>query len=137
MGMLYALTVGINNIPPTEVVYAAEERVVGPKEVRIEVIYNWTEERIIEEIHAVFPDAPIMEKVARCESTFKSTAMNPTNESYDKGIFQISEKFHGETYRAMGYTDMHDIKQNLAYARYLYDRNGLSDWSASKHCWNK
>lgn len=116
-------------------------RLVSAQEVQIEVKIDWTEERIVEEIHKVFPDAPIMERVAKCEGTkngrLHPEAYNPTNGSGDTGIFQISEKYHGKEYRRLGFTDMEDIKQNLAYARILYDRNGLNDWLASQHCWSR
>jgi hypothetical protein len=113
------------------------------EEVKIEVVTDWTHERIVEEIHRVFPDAPIMVKVAKCEGSrhglLDPEAFNPTNNSNDSGVFQISEKYHGGAngYRALGLTDMFDVKQNLAYARHLYDTQGLEPWKWSKHCWSK
>lgn len=123
-----------------EVAYAGTEEVES-QEVRIKIVYDWTEETIIEEIHKMFPDAPIMVRVAKCEGVVNGklspTAFNPTNNSNDTGIFQISDRFHRETYLRLGFTDMTDVKQNLAYARILYDESGLQPWSASKHCWLK
>ena len=116
---------------------AAVETIYG-KEVMIEVRYDWTEERIIEEINNVFPDAPIMVKVAKCEGVVDGKldpkAYNPTNDSHDKGIFQISEKYHGTKIKELG-LDMYDIKDNLAFARILYDNEGLTPWKWSKPCW--
>lgn len=109
------------------------------KEVKIEVVMS--QERMIQEIHKIFWDAPIMVKVAHCEGIkngkLDNQAYNPTNGSGDTGIFQISEKYHGKEYRRLGFTNMGDFQQNLAYARILYERNGLSDWEASRHCWSK
>lgn len=127
--------------PQVEIVYAAPLVEEPKEEVRLEVIIDWTEERIIEEIETVFYDAPIMVKVARCEGRVKGkldpNAYNPTNGSHDNGIFQISDKFHRERYLALGFTDMTDVKQNLAYARILYDESGLQPWFSSRHCWSK
>lgn len=107
---------------PAEVVGVSEE------EVRIQILYS--EESIIKEIHDTFPDAPIMERVARCESQLDQFAYNPTNNSHDRGIFQISRKYHGQDDH-----DMYDVKKNIAFARTLYDKNGLRDWNASRDCW--
>ena len=131
IGMILGVVGGIN----AEIVYAQIEEPPLPKTVLIEVRY--TQEGIERRIKETFPDAPIMLEVARCESSFKPDAHNPINESYDNGIFQISDKYHKETYTAMGLTDMTDVDQNLKYARHLYDENGLQDWSASRNCWNK
>lgn len=112
-----------------------------PIPVLIKVKTDWTQERIKQEIARVFPDAPIMQKVAMCEGTKNGllypNAHNPMNGSGDSGIMQISEKYHGKEYRRLGFTDMNDVKQNLAYARVLYDLNGLEDWRHSRHCWSK
>jgi hypothetical protein len=110
--------------------------VVPPKEVRIEVVYNWTPERIEKEVMKVFPDAPIMLKVMKCEGGYDIDAHNPTNNSHDRGLFQVSTKYHGAEVKRLG-LDMNDPIDNLKFARILYDRNGLGDWQASKHCWSK
>lgn len=106
-----------------------------PKTVLIEVVYNWTPERIAQEIDKVFPDAPIMHDVMRCESGGNNDAYNPTNNSHDNGLFQISDLYHGPEVRRRG-LDVGNPADNIAFARILYDRNGLQDWSASKHCWS-
>lgn len=100
-----------------------------PKEVRIQVVYD--QESIIEEIERVFGEGHIMLKVAWCESRYDQFAFNPTNGSNDRGVFQISEFWHG-----VG-DEMYDVPTNVAFAKKLYDRNGLSDWSASRHCWSR
>jgi len=107
-----------------------------PKEVMIEVVYNWTPERIEEEVRKVFPDAPVMLKVMKCEGGYDIDAHNPTNNSHDRGLFQISTKYHGAEVKRLG-LDMNDPVDNIKYARILYDKNGLADWQASKHCWSK
>jgi hypothetical protein len=82
-----------------------------------------------------------MEKVAKCEGVrnglLDPEAFNPTNGSGDKGIFQISTLYHYDTYTSLGFTDMYDVEQNVAYARLLYDSQGLQPWSASRLCWSR
>lgn len=119
-------------------IYVAEASIenVEPKEVLLEINIDWTEERIKKEIRDVFPDAPIMLEVARCESQYKKDAYNPTNNSDDIGVFQISTKHHGGQVKALG-LDMRNPHDNILYAKKLYDSNGLQPWSASKGCWNK
>ncbi len=107
-----------------------------PKVVQIKVVVNWTPERIAQEIDKVFPDAPIMHDVMRCESGGYIEAYNPTNNSHDNGLFQISDLYHGPRVRSIG-LDVGDPADNIAFARILYDESGLQPWSASKHCWSK
>ncbi len=110
--------------------------VIEPKVVQIKVVINWTPERIAQEIDKVFPDAPIMHDVMRCESGGDLEAYNPTNNSHDNGLFQISDLYHGPRVRSLG-LDVGDPADNIAFARILYDESGLQPWSASKHCWSK
>lgn len=107
-----------------------------PKIVLIEVVYNWTPERIAQEIDTVFPDAPIMHRVMACESGGNNDAYNPTNGSHDNGLFQISDLYHGPRVRALG-LDVGNPADNIKFARILYDESGLQPWSASKDCWSK
>lgn len=55
--------------------------------------------------------------------------------SRDIGLFQINEKYHAKTARALG-MDIYTRAGNTAYALYLYGRNGTRDWNASRHCWS-
>lgn len=120
----------------TEEVIEEPEEDNEPRTVRIEVVYNWTPERIAQEIDKVFPDAPIMHDVMRCESGGDVEAYNPTNNSHDNGLFQISDLYHGPRVRALG-LDVGNPADNIAFARILYDESGLQPWSASKHCWSQ
>ena len=115
---------------------ASEEVPAVPMEVLIEIKYDWTEERVKQEIDKVFPDAPIMKKVAWCESRYKIDAFNPTNNSDDQGIFQISTLYHGKYTKRLG-LDMNNPIDNIKYARILYDESGLDPWIWSKPCWSK
>lgn len=114
----------------TAVAHAEERRVV-----LIEPEITWNEGRITEEIRKVFPEAPeTMVRVAKCESGLLPSAFNAKTK--DSGVFQINEASHAKAMKEMG-IDPYDVKENLQFARYLYDHGGLAHWRASKHCWNK
>jgi hypothetical protein len=49
---------------------------------------------------------------------------------------QINTRYHGKTAEELG-LDLTDIEDNLAYARYLYEKQGTQPWSASAPCWSK
>jgi hypothetical protein len=51
------------------------------------------------------------------------------------GIFQI-HPIHFKKALKMGY-NIYDPNGNMAFALHLFNRNGLSDWFASKRCWSK
>lgn len=126
-----------NHIEASNVETVTETPVTAePKVVQIKVVTNWTPERIAQEIDKVFPDAPIMHDVMRCESGGDIEAYNPTNNSHDNGLFQISDLYHGKRVRSLG-LDVGDPADNIRFARILYDEQGLQPWSASKHCWSK
>lgn len=88
-----------------------------------------------------FPDAPIMLRIAQCESGMRqfgpdgrvlSGAVHPP----DKGVFQINTRVHGPTAHSRG-VDLHMTRGNIAFTRYLYDKEGTRPWLASKGCWGK
>jgi len=84
-----------------------------------------------QEILKVFPDAPIMVEVARCESNLDPKA---DRKGIDGGLFQINQ-IHSRELEKFG-LDRYDLHDNLAYARMLYDQSGLGPWYMSKHCWS-
>lgn len=92
-----------------------------------------SKEYVVEEILKVFPDAPIMVEVARCESGLDPLA-DRKNLNVDVGLFQINQ-VHITRLGELG-LDRRDLHDNLTYARMLYDANGLNDWLMSKHCWS-
>lgn len=47
---------------------------------------------------------------------------------------QINEGYHGSIAKDLGY-DIYTLKGNMAYARSLYEKQGLQPWIASKSCW--
>jgi len=89
---------------------------------------EWTEEKIIEHIHKVFPEAPkLMERIAWCESRLDPKAQGPTD---DHGIYQLHNPSHD-----LSEIDVYDVEQNVAFARRLYDETGTTPWNASRTCW--
>lgn len=84
-------------------------------------------------------NSPMIE-IARCESglrQFKAPSVvlrNPVTP--DVGVFQINVDYHLATAKKMG-INIYSLDGNIAYAKYLYDKNGVRDWTASKPCWAK
>lgn len=139
VGILWGITLDIMRQPYVERVeaYTPPQVVEEPKEVRIEVIYNWDTERIKQEIAAVFPEDTYMAiKIARCESNFKmiqSHHMQPYGREESFGIFQIHARAWHETAVTLGLENYQtDIKENLAMARYIYDLHGWYPWTCKK-----
>jgi hypothetical protein len=56
--------------------------------------------------------------------------------SKDVGLMQINESYHLERATALGF-DIHSLEGNMAYARYLFAKEGYQPWSASSKCWTK
>jgi hypothetical protein len=88
-----------------------------------------------------YSDTPILIEIARCESTFAHYDKNGDIvrgrvNSADVGVMQINEKYHQVSAEKLGY-DIHTIEGNVAYAKYLYEKYGVSPWSASSPCWSK
>ena len=54
----------------------------------------------------------------------------------DIGISQINLKSWAKKAKEMQ-LDLYLKNDNLAFALYLYEQNGLKDWSASRKCWSK
>ena len=142
--ILPLLIIGVNSIA-SEVVYVADstpEVEILPIEVRVVQISTTTdvqvpstkEEQIIQLIEEMFPEAPIMIDIARCESSFNPLA-DRGNLNVDVGLFQINQ-VHLPRLQELG-LDRRDIHDNLQFARMLYDESGTSPWYMSEHCWGK
>lgn len=97
-----------------------------------------TDEEIVREY---FKDAPVMIRIAFCESTFRQNdkdgnVLRGVQNSKDVGIMQINEYFHADKAKQMN-LDIHVIEGNMEFARYLFEREGTRPWNASKKCWNR
>jgi hypothetical protein len=92
-------------------------------------------------VRAYFADEPVLVEVAKCESHF--THFDSTGEIHrgkvndqDVGVMQINERYHLKESLDKGY-DIYDLEGNLAYARNLFERQGLQPWISSSPCWKK
>jgi len=90
-------------------------------------------------VRAYFSDIPVMVQVARCESTFRHTladgsVLRGLVDNRDIGVMQINTGYHGDAATAMG-LDLTNLQDNMAYARHLYETQGVQPWSASRACW--
>lgn len=91
-------------------------------------------------VRSYFQDIPVMIEVARCESTFRhnledGSVLRGRVDSADTGVMQINKRYHQSSAAAMD-LNLDDIYDNMAYARHLYETQGIQPWSASARCWN-
>ena len=87
-----------------------------------------------------FKDVPIMAEIARCESEFRQTdskgnLIRGKVDSADVGVMQINERYHLKQASALD-INIHTLEGNLAYARELYEKQGVYPWMASSACWS-
>lgn len=88
-----------------------------------------------------FKDDPILADIAWCESRFRhydadGNLHRGEVNNRDVGVMQINERFHLNQALKFGY-DIYTIKGNMAYAKYLYDKEGTVPWNSSSKCWKK
>ncbi len=86
-----------------------------------------------------FKDDPILAEVAKCESTYRhykkdGTVIRGLVNSDDIGVMQINEKYHADRAEKLGF-DIYNLEDNLAYAKWLYEKEGLKPWKSSSKCW--
>ncbi len=94
------------------------------------------------QVRAYFKDAPVMVRIAKCESEFLHydpkrpgrLNKNPDPRSSASGVFQILLKTHGRAARRIG-ANLQTVEGQLRYAKHLYRQNGTRDWKASRPCW--
>jgi hypothetical protein len=90
-------------------------------------------------VRKYFSDIPVMIQVARCESTFRHTledgsVLRGKVDSRDTGVMQINSYYHSSAAAALG-LDLENFEDNMAYARHLYETQGVQPWKASSACW--
>lgn len=92
-------------------------------------------------VRAYFVDIPVMVPIAKCESEFTQfgTSGMPLHGGAGGamvGVFQVHETVHADFAKERG-MDIDTLDGNLAYARYLYEREGTQPWLSSFPCWSK
>ena len=95
----------------------------------------------IEKLVPVETIPPVMERIAKCESSgthFKDGQVifnANTNKSVDIGKYQINSIWRKKA-TEMG-LDLTKEKDNEEFAMYLYKTHGTEPWYSSKTCWHK
>ncbi len=92
-----------------------------------------------EHVREYFSDIPILVEIARCESTFRHTdsdgnVLRGLVDNSDLGVMQINKRYHAARARELG-IDIYTREGNMEYARYLYEKQGVQPWNASRPCW--
>lgn len=92
-------------------------------------------------VRSYFSDIPVMIEIARCESGFRHTLSDGSTlsgrvDSADTGVMQINRRYHQATANAMD-LNLDTISGNMAYARHLYEEQGVQPWRSSSSCWNR
>lgn len=92
-----------------------------------------------EYVRIYFRDIPVMTKIAECESRFRQfnkygDILRGEENFQDIGVMQVNEHYHLETADKLGH-NLYTLDGNLAYARYLYKKEGTTPWQSSARCW--
>jgi len=100
-----------------------------------------TSKELEEKVKTYFKDDPILVDIARCESQFrqvdaKGNILRGKINKGDLGIMQINEYYHADKALELGF-DLKTVDGNLAYAKYLYNKEGVQPWISSSKCWNQ
>ena len=91
-------------------------------------------------VREYYAEDPILAEIAKCESTFRHFMSNGQVlrgivNSGDVGVMQINERYHKDAAIKLG-LNLETIDGNLAYAKWLYDKEGTYPWISSSPCWN-
>lgn len=86
-----------------------------------------------------FSDAPVLADIALCESSMRHQGedgeiLRGEVDADDIGVMQINTRYHQAQADELG-IDIYSLNGNLAYARYLYEKQGVRPWKASMPCW--
>ena len=114
----------------------------APHEVRSRDYQPITDPKNVERfINDYFADIPVLRDIAKCESRYRQlnsegNVLKGKKNSYDRGVMQINILYHAETAEKLG-LDVHNLDDNVAFARYLYEKQGAKPWMSSSACWAK
>lgn len=128
--------------PDNSTMIVQEIKAPAPKEIKSEDYMPITDSKNVEKfINDYFEDIPLMKQIAKCESRYRQYGSNGEvlkgeQNRLDRGVMQINLHYHGETAAKLG-LDVHNIDDNVAYARYLYEKQGSKPWNSSSPCWGK
>lgn len=106
----------------------------GKKETETEKKTETNEEIIRRVAAAESVDPELAVRVAKCESSLNEKAVNVnTDESIDRGLYQINSKYHPEVTEAEAF----DPEFSAKFFCKAFKAGNLSWWNATKTCWNK
>jgi peptidoglycan hydrolase-like protein with peptidoglycan-binding domain len=91
-------------------------------------------------VRATFADAPVMIRVADCESKFRQftdsgNVLHGGTGGKMIGVYQLYGDIHRSAADKLGF-NIDTMLGNISYARYLYDQEGTDPWMSSFSCWN-
>jgi hypothetical protein len=94
-----------------------------------------------EYVREYYRDTPILSEIARCETRFRHLSrdgriLRGELSWTDGGVMQINEFYHGERAAKLDF-DLQTREGNLAYAQWLYEKEGAAPWHASSKCWQE
>ncbi|MFH1472968.1 MAG: hypothetical protein ABIF06_00950 [bacterium] len=110
------------------------------EEVKVEDYAPISDSKNIEKyINDYFADIPVLAQIAKCESRYRhlnsrGEVLKGEKNRYDIGVMQINVLYHAEDANELG-LDVYTLDGNAAYARYLYERQGVKPWMSSSACW--
>ncbi len=92
-------------------------------------------------VRLYYRETPILAEIAKCESRFRHLGVNGKvlrGEAVveDVGVMHINEFYHEDAAKVLG-LDLHTLDGNLAYAKWLYNKEGTAPWYSSSKCWQK
>jgi hypothetical protein len=101
--------------------------------------FTYADADVEAKVREYFKDAPVMIPIAKCESGFRQfgkgdIALHGGYGGTMIGVYQVSEGVHADFAKAHD-MDIYSLEGNLAYARYLYEREGTQPWISSFPCW--
>lgn len=134
LAFITASAASVIQIPETSYGHIAESG--GNEVVANQVITVDNTEAIVRNY---FRDIPLLAEVARCESGFRhklddGSILKGKVDPADTGVMQINRRYHEESATALE-LDLDDIYHNMAYARHLYETEGIRPWNSSMPCW--
>jgi hypothetical protein len=145
LSLLFSLTSSAVAVMPAMVSPATTpqpEVVEVAKEIKAEDYMPISDSKNIERfVTDYFADIPVMIEVAKCESRFRhlnssGEVLRGDKNKSDRGVMQINLYYHAETAAQLG-LDVHNLDDNVAYARHLYEKQGVRPWNSSSPCWSK
>jgi len=96
---------------------------------------------IKEKVREYYKEHPILAEISKCESNYRQwdetgKILRGKVNSKDIGVMQINTYYHADKAEKLGY-DLETLEGNMAYAKWLYEKEGVQPWSASSPCWGK